>query len=137
MVHCDSCHIYFERGRGVACYPAALVKKLACGTCYLTPGPNFVQTHQLWKTDHFLVRLTSVAVLPNSIIHLLRVTLAPFWRLSTERKQRMLFCVSCATWIHFLRCLRFDLNETMYPHGATDTEQHTLFTFSGYSPKWR
>ncbi len=27
--------------------------------------------------------------------------------------------------------------KTTYPHGAADTEQHTLFTFSGYSPKWR
>ncbi len=31
---------------------------------------------------------------------------------------------------------RFDLNmKTTYPHGAADTEQHMLFTFSGYSPK--
>ncbi len=34
-----------------------------------------------------------------------------FLRLSTERKQRMLFRVSCDTRIRFLRCLRFDLNE--------------------------
>ncbi len=27
--------------------------------------------------------------------------------------------------------------KTMFPCGAADTEQHTLFTFSGYSPKWR
>ncbi len=41
----------------------------------------------------------------------LRITLAPFWRVSTERKQRMLFCVSCATPIHCLHCACFNLNE--------------------------
>ncbi len=34
-----------------------------------------------------------------STIRLLRVTLVPLWRVSTERKQPMLFCVSCVTWI--------------------------------------
>ncbi len=40
-----------------------------------------------------------------STIRLLRITLAPFWRVSTEHKQHMLFCVSCVTRI---RCLRSD-----------------------------
>ncbi len=38
-----------------------------------------------------------------STIRLLHVTVAPFWRISTERKQRMLFCVSRTTRI---RCFR-------------------------------
>ncbi len=40
-----------------------------------------------------------------------RHPIVPFWRVSTERKQHMLFCFSCATQIRFLHCLCFDLNE--------------------------
>ncbi len=37
------------------------------------------------------------------LIHLLRVTLAPFWRASTERKERMLFCVSITTYVVYVQ----------------------------------
>ncbi len=48
---------------------------------------------------------TKLQELLYSTIHLLRITLVSFWRVSTERKQRMLFYVSCATRI---RCFRSD-----------------------------
>ncbi len=62
-------------------------------------------------------------------ICLLRVTLAPFWRISSERKQHMLFCVSCATWI-----LCFRSNQSVrttyktYPCEKTTTKKHSNVT---------
>ncbi len=53
------------------------------------------------------------------------------------------FVSSASPWRHFGEyhdvCACFDLNVNnvcVSIHGEADTEQHTLFTFSGYSPKW-
>ncbi len=46
-----------------------------------------------------------------STIRLLCITLFPFWKVSTECEQRMLFCVSCAMRIRCLCYLHFDLIE--------------------------
>ncbi len=66
---------------------------------------------------------------------LLLVTVAPFWRISTGRKLRTLFCQlrhtdTSSTFIYALIW-----KKTAYPCGAADTEQCTQFASSGYSPK--
>ncbi len=77
------------------------------------------------RWEYFLyAKKIQIAILFNNSF--ICVTVAPFWRISAERKQR----ISAATHGYVFYVLHALIwTKSAYPCGAADTEQHTLLDY--------